>query len=170
MSPEDVADAVRESRPNVVVQHVWSAVANGDDGAARRRGLSLATAGQRAVYAVMFSSSEICSGGFRQYFWNPTGALAREAVQGFRLIGLLSHADLVLRVLTEHPELDTEDRSARIAALDALLAGVGGDDDERPGFAEAIEDAYYALEARTPVSAACNAYIDRHPEAFFVDP
>jgi hypothetical protein len=33
--------------------------------------------------------SEVCNGGFHQFFYNPTGVLAPEAVTGFRAIGMV---------------------------------------------------------------------------------
>lgn len=47
------------------------------------------------MFAGHFCQSEVCSGGFEQLFWNPTGVLAPEAVEGFREIGLPQLAALI---------------------------------------------------------------------------
>jgi hypothetical protein len=39
------------------------------------------------LYAAHFCQSEVCNGGFFQFFFNSTGILAPEAVNGFRAIG-----------------------------------------------------------------------------------
>lgn len=39
------------------------------------------------LYAAHFCQSEVCNGGFTQFFWNSTGVLGPEAVEGFRAIG-----------------------------------------------------------------------------------
>lgn len=43
--------------------------------------------------------SEVCNGGFHQFFMNPTGVLAPEATRGFREIGMPSVADIVERAM-----------------------------------------------------------------------
>lgn len=47
------------------------------------------------LYAAHFCQSEVCNGGFKQFFFNPTGVLAPEAVLGFRAIGQEKVAELV---------------------------------------------------------------------------
>src|SRR5437764_13318795 len=48
------------------------------------------------LYAANWGQSEVCNGGFRQFFGNTTGLMAPEAVAGFEKIGL-SHLSYVLR-------------------------------------------------------------------------
>ncbi len=40
------------------------------------------------LFAAHWLYSEVCNGGFHQFFSNPTGVLAPEAAEGFRAIGL----------------------------------------------------------------------------------
>src|ERR1700679_2026989 len=47
------------------------------------------------LYAAHFCQSEVCNGGFTQFFWNGTGVLAPEAVEGFVAIGQVNVADVV---------------------------------------------------------------------------
>src|ERR1700730_5433859 len=47
------------------------------------------------LYAAHFAQSEICNGGFDQLFFNSTGVLSPEAVQGFQLIGMHKTASLL---------------------------------------------------------------------------
>jgi hypothetical protein len=44
--------------------------------------------------------SEVCNGGFHQFFINPTGVLAPEAALGFKAIGLNSCADIVEQAIS----------------------------------------------------------------------
>jgi hypothetical protein len=39
------------------------------------------------LYAAHFCQSEVCNGGFTQFFRNSTGVLAPEAIEGFAAIG-----------------------------------------------------------------------------------
>jgi Domain of unknown function (DUF4375) len=50
---------------------------------------------QKILLATHWANSEICNGGFLQFFSNSTGMLAPEAVIGFRAIGLINCAELV---------------------------------------------------------------------------
>lgn len=47
------------------------------------------------LYSAHFCQSEVCNGGFHQFFHNSTGVLAPEAVHGFRAIGQWKVAEVV---------------------------------------------------------------------------
>jgi hypothetical protein len=47
------------------------------------------------LYAAHFCQSEVHNGGFLQFFWNNTGVLAPEAIEGYRAIGMPNLAALL---------------------------------------------------------------------------
>ena len=47
------------------------------------------------VYSANRCQSEVCNGGFHQFFFNPSGAIAPEAVEGFLAIGMPETAAIV---------------------------------------------------------------------------
>jgi hypothetical protein len=47
------------------------------------------------LFAAHWCQSEVCNGGFYQFFSNTTGILAPEALEGFRAIGLTEWAELL---------------------------------------------------------------------------
>jgi len=47
------------------------------------------------LYAAHWCQSEVCNGGFHQFFFNTTGLLAPEALHAFRAIGLTEWADIL---------------------------------------------------------------------------
>jgi hypothetical protein len=47
------------------------------------------------LYAAHWCQSEVCNGGFHQFFSNTTGLLAPEALDGFRAIGANEWAELL---------------------------------------------------------------------------
>jgi hypothetical protein len=57
------------------------------------------------LYAAHFAYSEIDNGGFQQFYWNSTGTIGPETVEGYRLIGMPELAALVERAsaLLESP-------------------------------------------------------------------
>jgi len=51
------------------------------------------------MFAAHFCQHEVCTGGFEQFFWNPTGVLALAAVEGFREIGLVRLSGVVQQAM-----------------------------------------------------------------------
>jgi hypothetical protein len=83
------------------------------------------------VYAAHFCQSEVCNGGFTQFFWNSTGVLAPEAVEGFVAIGQVKVADVVRRAMSMLGAPYLRDRAARWLTLDGLAPAT----DQEPGSA-----------------------------------
>src|ERR1700737_1628529 len=72
------------------------------------------------LYAAHFAQSEICNGGFKQLFWNSTGVLSPEAVQGFQLIGMPRTAELLvaaMRTLGNPYPRDRKERQTRLETV-----------------------------------------------------
>lgn len=80
------------------------------------------------IFAAHFCQSEVCNGGFGQFFSNSTGVLAPEAVEGFRQIGQPRVAAVVesaMELLGPAYPRDRDDREERLphlpkGALDVL--------------------------------------------------
>jgi hypothetical protein len=72
------------------------------------------------LYTAHFCQSEVCNGGFTQFFWNSTGVLAPEAVDGFIAIGQPHVADVVQRAINMLGSPFRRDRAARWSGLDTL--------------------------------------------------
>ncbi len=51
------------------------------------------------LYAAHWCQSEVCNGGFRQFFSNTAGLLAPEALEGFRCIGLIEWAEILAEAM-----------------------------------------------------------------------
>jgi hypothetical protein len=67
----------------------------------------------RLLFAAHFCQSEVCNGGFDQFFWNSTGVLAPEAVEGFQEIGQTQIAGLVLKAMKLFGDDYPRDRAER---------------------------------------------------------
>ena len=74
----------------------------------------------RLLFAAHFAQSEICNGGFRQFFYNSTGVLGPEALDGFRRIGMEETADTVAKAMEclgqPYPR-DREERKEKLSTL-----------------------------------------------------
>jgi Domain of unknown function (DUF4375) len=105
------------------------------------------------LYAAHFSQSEICNGGFDQFFFNSTGVLAPEAVRGFRAIGQNQIADLLENAMSkfgkEYPRDRVRRQDLRTAlgdrAFDKLDEEFFGLIHSEAGGFEAAADAYVSL-------------------------
>jgi Domain of unknown function (DUF4375) len=111
-----------------MVEPVWDSVNISDGPAAFRDTFDSAPRISALLFAAHFCQSEICNGGFRQFFWNSTGVLAPEAVEGFREIGQSKVAMLIqsaMQLVGNPYPRDRQERQeclSRVAkdALDAL--------------------------------------------------
>ena len=72
------------------------------------------------LYAAHFCQSEVCNGGFHQFFFNSTGVLAPEAAKGFRAIGQNKIAELVENAMLPFGLPYARDREERQSILDGL--------------------------------------------------
>jgi hypothetical protein len=72
------------------------------------------------LFAAHYAESEICNGGFHQLFWNSTGVLAPEAVEGFQVIGMIETAETVsdaMKLLGERYPRDRGERKNILASI-----------------------------------------------------
>jgi hypothetical protein len=126
--------------------------------------LQQATPGQRALYALYWLGSETSNGGLHQYFWNPAGMLADEAVQGARRLGLSDYAELLAQAVTtvfDRPSVPQDQRS-RQQALDGLP-------DEPRRRLDALDQRLSVLLVKQPFDPALDQYVRDHPCEFFLD-
>ena len=82
------------------------------------------------IFAAHHCQSEVCTGGFEQFFWNPTGVLAPEAVDGFREIGLPQGAAVIEAAMELLGPRYPRDRGERKSRLSQVSAGAFDDLDE----------------------------------------
>lgn len=131
--------------------------------------LEVLTLGQRALYALYWTRSEVDNGGFHQYLYNSTGMLANEALRGAELIGATEFADLFREVLgMVSGDLFVEDREQRVESLEGLS-------DEALAGLDRLTERFYTLMGykgdhveQSPLAVACAAYVEAHPEEFFL--
>jgi Domain of unknown function (DUF4375) len=118
------------------------------------------TPGQRHLVAIHWCIAEVCNGGLDQFFSNPTGILAPEALQGFHAVGADDYAELLSRAAREVFSGGSvpRDWNARTEALEGLAT------EERLKRLEGLDDAFYAGLAELYRKAA--AYVRQHPTEF----
>lgn len=120
-----------------VVQHVHHRLASGVDEIRALEGLP---SGTRAIYATWAVDAEVLNGGFHQFFFHRSDALAGEALAAYELLGAEDYA-AVMR--------------AAIATFESERAGLGAHHDagapatsgssQRDTELGALDQRYYAL-------------------------
>ena len=98
----------------------------------------------RNLFAAHWCQSEVCNGGLHQFFTNPTGVLAPEAVAGFQVIGLSALSRLVTDAMAFFGSEYPREQEDRISALDAYAAEHG---DAWNPFGD-LDDRFYELLRR----------------------
>jgi hypothetical protein len=98
------------------------------------------------LYAAHMCQSEVRNGGFLQLFWNNTGVLVPEAVEGLRTIGMPEAAALVAAAAAHLGEPYPKVRDER---WDALLASSGKGERELKRIFESNENLYIAFVEAT---------------------
>jgi uncharacterized protein DUF4375 len=80
------------------------------------------------LYAGHWCQSEVCNGGFYQFFANTTGLVAPEAVEGFSSVGLQRTADVLQRAMicfgAEYPR-SREERNRILSATPVIKDKLG---------------------------------------------
>jgi hypothetical protein len=145
----------------VLVAPVWDAVSIYDGPEVFLAQYAAAPEPSRVLLAAHWCQSEVCNGGFAQFFANSTGVLAPEAAAAFRAIGMAGAARVVEDAMACLGSPYPRDRDARDAALERLAATLDEDDDSA---FDALDGEFYALHKREGggFEAAADAYAARH--------
>jgi Domain of unknown function (DUF4375) len=96
-----------------IVEPVWDAINIYDGPEVFAQTFASAPRASGLLFAAHFCQSEICNGGFGQFFGNSTGVLAPEAVEGFREIGQLEVAALIEKAIGLFGSVYPRDRNER---------------------------------------------------------
>lgn len=73
------------------------------------------------LLAAHWCQSEVCNGGFQQFFRNSTGVMAPEAAAGFEAIGQTSCASLLRKATGLFGDVYPRDRAIRLRKLKAII-------------------------------------------------
>ncbi|MGA2053529.1 MAG: DUF4375 domain-containing protein [Opitutales bacterium] len=95
----------------------------------------------RNLFAAHWCQSEICNGGFYQFFDNSTGILAPEAVNAFRALGMPKLAEIVSNAMSWFGNEYPRERQSRREALSLYASS---HPEARDPFRE-LDDAFYGL-------------------------
>jgi hypothetical protein len=147
------------------IEPVWERVSIYDGAETFTRQFASVTEAQGLLLAAHWCQSEVCNGGLHQFFSNPTGVLAPEAVRGFGLLELGSAAEIVASAMRMLGQLYPRDHATRHVRLGGI---------ERPGSRRAEWDPFHGLDREfyevagtLEFAARADAFVRSHLALFF---
>jgi hypothetical protein len=126
--------------------------------------LAAGTTGQRAIYTGIVFAREVDNGGLEQFFWNSSGDLYDEVLEGLMRIGAADRA-VALRRAGHFFGRAVRRREVRQQKLDSATR------EEKQAFFGPLEEQLYGEKGsveRELVPIFCR-YIDEQPAEFFED-
>ena len=93
------------------------------------------------LFAAHWLYSEVCNGGFHQFFSNSTGVLAPEAAKGFRAIGLDDCATVIEEAIQFFGKSYPREQEER----NEILEGIEGNEEEEWNLFFKLDDRFYKL-------------------------
>ena len=126
--------------------------------------LAGATEGQRLLLALDWCQKEVRNGGFEQFFWNSTGGLWRDALEGFLRIGGGAYAELLGKALAVFPDGEPPlSRDERCSLLEAY------EEEDLEAIFDPLESAFYGLldQEETDLERLRAAFVRANPGEFF---
>ena len=109
------------------VDQVWDTISIYDGGDTFLSQYASASEKQRTLFSAHWAQSEILNGGLGQFFSNPTGVLAPEAVEAFIRIGMPECAEAISRAMKFFGKEYPRDRSVREYCLEKFFDENGED-------------------------------------------
>lgn len=143
-----------------LIQPLWYNVSIYDGIEVYNKDLEQFTDGQRKIFALMWYDSEVCNGGHDQFFFNSTGIVWKDAIEGMRMIGAEKTAENFQKAIDMFGGAVPFDRDERCDMLDELCENEDFDDFEE------IDSFYYEDEE---MESLMNEYVKKHPAEFVVD-
>jgi hypothetical protein len=157
LSDEELDEAVWHH----VLHRISAKSARFDEQAAAVKGLS---PGLQRVLVTQTLDMEVKNGGFHQYFWNPSGRFAAEALEGLREFGATRHASLLEEAMAVY---DRERSRQQQHKAKGTLAACS--DSAQESDLGALDMRYYQLEEEEDLPALRAAYIRARPQGFELD-
>jgi hypothetical protein len=151
-------DVINKGDPDAVIDPVWWTADIYEDEQKYNESLARFSLGQRRLFAVVWHVAEVNNGGHTQFYSNSTRIVWKDALEGYRAIGLDDAAailELSAKRMGGNPSLD---RMLRQEQLDSL----------EPDF-EDLDDRFFKLQETVDFNKAMMAYIGAHRGEFYFE-
>ena len=145
-----------------VIDAVWWSVSIYDGETVYYRDLIPFSMEQRYVFAIHWYDIEVCNGGHKQFYWNSTGIVWQETLNGFKEMGLKELYDLMQESVNR---MGGNPSRMRLERQEQLSRVVDGFDD--------LDDRYYDLKYGPNdddiIENALDSYVRENRERFYFD-
>ena len=114
---------------------------------------------QKYVFAIYWYRTEVNNGGHDQFYFNSTGIVWKDALDGFGEIGLEGFQSVLkesIKRMGGNPSMDRDERQEQL--LDKMQADF-----------EDLDTKYYQLEQESNLDLALLEYINQNRESFYFD-
>lgn len=142
-----------------IVEPMWDCVSIYDGLQVYERDLSRFTEPQKYLHAMIWYQSEVDNGGHDQFFFNSTGIVWKNALDGFKKIGFNSAAEILQEAVSLLGGSPAYDRTERQEQLDSLS------DDELELLGD-LDDRFYDIDDFDDVILR---FITENKEDFYFD-
>jgi len=153
-----IDDSVIDSKDSYsVIEPVWYSADIYDGEQAYENSLKKFSVEQRYLYAVAWYLSEVNNGGHDQFYFNPTGIVWRDALAGYKAMGLTDSAAILQKsadLMGGNPSLDREERQRQL-------------DERHPDF-EDLDNQFFKIKD-DDIEEAMKKYIKAHRKAFYFE-
>jgi hypothetical protein len=105
-----------------IVEPVWDRISIYDGADSFLNEFNKASLAEKTLFAAHWTHSEIMNGGLGQYFSNPTGVLAPEAVKAFIELGMPKCAEVLAHSMRFFGEIYPRDRLVREEKIEDFLS------------------------------------------------
>lgn len=111
---------------------------------------------QKYIFAIWEYLLEVNNGGHTQFYYNSTGIVWEDAMNGFQEIGMTEYYDIIKESVSRFGENPSKDRQKRQFQLDKLTSQF---DD--------LDDRFYKLQEDKSIEEALLKYINDNRERFY---
>jgi hypothetical protein len=147
------------------IEPIWDTVSIYGSSARFLAEFAAVSPAQGLLFAANWCQSEVCNGGFHQFFSNSTGILAPEAARGFERLMLDAVADLVSRCIRMFGEVYPRGRVLRTKAVRALERPGKSGDEWHPF--SSMDREFYSLTGTAKFAEQADAFVRSNMELFF---
>lgn len=151
-------ESILAADPWTVIEPVWWTGNIYDGVETYNRSLSQFSRPQRHVFAIMWYRSEVDNGGHDQFFFNSTGIVWQDALNGFRSMNAHDFAAVLESAVSRFPDTPSFDHATRQHQMDALTSDFAQDDDR-----------FYDLDNGSRIDELLTDYIRHNADAFTFD-
>ncbi|MEP6847311.1 MAG: DMP19 family protein [Acidobacteriota bacterium] len=153
-----IDDSVIDSKDSfTVIEPVWYSADIYDGEQAYENSLKKFSTEQRYLHAVIWHISEVDNGGHDQFYSNSTGIVWRDALAGYKALGLNEAAAILKKsadLMGGNPSLDRDERQKQL-------------EEKHPDFEE-LDTQFFKIK-QDDIEAAMKKYIKDHRKAFYFE-